>query len=140
VNINLETLESLSQKYYSFAFILLPEELMATQLLIDAATKLCLNHGPVELTQQEVENRYVLAIYELAQSRQQHFQLNPEGPFYRLSLEQRAVIFLRDKREWSIEEISQSLGLNWDRLYGSLNLGRNRLMNMTISTDQEGAV
>jgi len=125
----------MGQKYYSFAYILLPDELMATQLIIDSATKLCLEIEADKEGSADLESLYIKAIFDLALLRQEHFVVTESASFYRLSLEQRAVVYLRDQREWSIEEIASTLGLEWDRLYCSLNLGRSKLMDMSIGSD-----
>lgn len=132
-------------KLFSFAFSLIPEELQAEQLVIDAYSVFAVREKDTiedfDLDLEDVKDRAIIKrfitlhmlaeIYELGVKKSAHFKnslVPPVGKeaFYSLDVSQRAVLFLSDSLDFSVDEIAETL--NWkkfqvlERLYNSRNL------------------
>jgi len=129
VKITKLNLEQLALKYYPFAYALLPDELMATQLIIDSITKMVVvykdkDYGSSITIDEIFEFDFLKNIFELSVVRSDHFkqsgQLKPLNPhdrdfsFYLMSLEERACLFLRDKLNLGFCDISYIIGKNYE--------------------------
>jgi hypothetical protein len=134
-------IEKKSVELYPFAYALVPDDLQASQLVIDAIGLLQVdaNISPKltyyyqdsqRLSEDKVEITDILAahIYRLAKRRTN--QLNgtyiiPKGfgPFYQTPMNERAVLFLKEKKSYGFERISKVLGLEKVQMIQDYHLG-----------------
>ena len=124
-----EAMEALNHKYFGLAFVLLPEELMATQLLIDASSRLIVSLKDKLPEGDEFEEHYVLHLIELARIRQKHFAYKKSDAFFKLSFDERAVLFLRDKKHLHPSFIAAVLGCREENVLGLTHKARASLLN-----------
>lgn len=127
---DLLALEGLALKNYSLAFALFPDELMATQLLIDTVNKYVrVIESKEELHDARREVRFLRHLMGLAQLRGQHFTSREvSGPFYAMEVKKRAILFLREKRGFSLIQIAEILESTTDDIYRLLNQAREVIL------------
>lgn len=119
--------KKITPELYSFAFALIPDDLQAMQIVIDA--NLAIAHGTPELLAElhakEVDeeiykkelNLFKTKIYkevfELSRRRavQLSSSLRAPGPYHKLSTVSKASLFLKHKAGLSLSEISEIMGL-----------------------------
>jgi hypothetical protein len=131
-----EALEALTHKYYGLAHLLLPDDLMATQLLIDGVTRmmalapqgLASFDGQDEHQLHELETEFAYHLIELGRIRQQHFAARKGGAIYRLSLEERVVLFLRDKRRLEVSFVAKVLNQREEAVLALTHKARAQLL------------
>ncbi len=117
-----------SNELYPFAYSLLPDDLQAGQLVIDAIDLILIDKDvadkfPIYYVNEERLRKDQLHlttilyshIYRLAKRRVGQLSGSftiPHGfgPFYRTSLESRAVVFIREKLSFSWERIGEIIG------------------------------
>lgn len=127
-----EALEALNHKYFGLAYILLPEELMATQLLIDGSSRMLVAlrvNAQGELPQEEeLEVLFVKNLIELARIRQKHFAYKKSESFFKLSFDERVVLYLRDKKHYGPSFIGQVLSCREEVVLGLSHKARASLL------------
>jgi hypothetical protein len=125
--------QPLLPRFYSLSVALLPDDLQAQQLVVDAMTLCLLKHKDTWLERAwDVQDRkghvlerklfmktYVRHLTDLATKRAA--QLGPSLPdgelvqahpqFYRFDVRTRAVGWLRFQQAWSVDEIGRTLGM-----------------------------
>ncbi|MCF8060332.1 MAG: hypothetical protein K9K67_13605 [Bacteriovoracaceae bacterium] len=122
-------LEALTHKHYGLAFILLPDELMAAQLLIDSISRLILSkEGGLSDDESILEKDFVTHLISLARIRQQHFAYKSEDPFFKLSFDERAILYLRDKRHYPASFVATVLETREERVLASTHQARANLL------------
>ncbi len=143
-----KTLEQLAHQNYPFAYALLPDELMATQLLIDSITKMAviwrdLNEEipPEEAIELDLQKN----AYELSLIRSEHFkdsrQLDSfahseeDSAFYILGIKERACLFLRDHLKKSFQEISYILSLGYEEVLALCHRSRAEFVDLIENTE-----
>ena len=121
---------SLSQKYYALAFNLIPDELQASQLLVDALHRVGLEERQEDGNEIN-EARYVKAIFQLAKKRIHH-QVAPKqtAAYFHLNLFERAVLYLSHKKRLEPSRISEYLGEKSSDVVGVLQGSREKLLKM----------
>lgn len=126
----LESLKDLAKKYYPLAHNLIPEELMASQLIIDTSCALLLSKNEEITFEKEVafEEEFIRKLMGLAKIRQQHFAHREPGLFYRLDIQERVVVFLRDRQNLSPSKISSILQVNLQEVLSLLHKGRTKIV------------
>lgn len=134
-----------STSLYSFAYTLIPDDLQATQLMIDSVSTFLIVNGTHELKNissnqdDEFEEKLILTklykhLYEISKKR--FIQLESslknsesEGPFFKLNLDEKAVMFLNEKAEFRMEEIAFVLSKTQYETQAILLSSRMNLMN-----------
>ncbi len=125
--------QPLLPRFYSLGVALLPDDLQAQQLVVDAMTLCLLKNKDAWLTQEwDPEDRkghvlerkqfmktYVRHLTDLAAKRAAQLgptladgeliQAHPQ--FYRLDVRTRAVAWLRFQQGWTVDEVGRTLGL-----------------------------
>lgn len=132
-----EALEALNHKYFGLAHALLPDELMATQLLIDASSRMLVSLKDSLPEEDEFELLYVTHLIELARIRQKHFAYKKSDAFFKLSFDERAVLFLRDKKHFTPSFIAEALGCREENVLGLTHKARASLL--TSDGDRRGS-
>ena len=138
-------IEKKSCELYPFAFALVPDDLQASQLIIDAigllqidskiSSKLIYYYQDAQrLSEDQVEitNLLMSHVYRLAKRRSS--QLNGSyiiptgfGPFYQTPMKERAVIYLKEKKSYGFERISTVIGLEKFQVIQDYHLGINSI-------------
>lgn len=144
-----EALEALTHKHFALAYLLLPDELMATQLLIDGVTRMMAlapndlwgfkGHSKVDLEIQsnelnEVEADFVYHLIELGRIRQQHFASKRVEAIFKLSIDERVVLFLRDKRKYDIAFVAKVLNAREESILALTHKARAELLSKSNSS------
>lgn len=136
MDVQLRDIGEISKKLYPFAFCLIPDELMATQVIIDAFHRWGLeqtSEEELEFLDISIKNKNDLIlmahhIYELATIRSKHFAFRPSQSFYKLPLVERAVLFLKDIEGYSFADIAKVISLTHDKCVSSLYNARANLL------------
>ncbi len=140
------------KELFNFAFCLLPDDLQAQQLVLDSVAVLLLDDN--ELIRDCVEKNnfteknpflkqikifLLKSIYKIASKRfsQIKSSMNFEGKyssFYKLGIEEKAILFLKHKLNLNFSEIEEVTEQERVKIIGKLNSARNNLsINLGIS-------
>lgn len=137
---------SLIPKFYSFAYALMPDELQAQQMVIDAYAVFLVrekkfirefNYKP-QTKEKTVIKRYIMAhilseLFQMGLKRSAQLRLTIKGElgiydsFYRLKTLHRAVLFLKENFHYSVEGIQEVLGLEKYQVIESLYNARETI-------------
>jgi hypothetical protein len=140
-------ISSLLPKFFSFAFSLIPDELQAEQMVIDAYSVFLirekdfieeLEYDPKSKREKSRFKKYLLKnlvadVYKLGIKRSSQLRhLNRENidyqAYYQIEISQRAVIFMKDVLGFSIEDIQEILNMKKYQVIERLYNARNNLM------------
>lgn len=120
-------IQNLSTDLYSFAFILIPDDLQATQLMIDSVSVLMIKNKALiekwksadvkEVVNHSLDIRIHLykSMYDLSKKRYNQLRLSfkeiEDGAgFFSLAFDDKAALFLQERTEFSLELIEFILG------------------------------
>jgi hypothetical protein len=113
-----------STQVYPFAFALVPDDLQASQLVIDAiglmqidssispklvnyySNEECLREDQIAITNNLLSHIYRLAKRRISQLNGSCIIPEGHGPFYRTPMNERAILFLREKFSFSWERVA----------------------------------
>lgn len=136
-------LENLAIKYHCFAYALLPDELMATQLLIDSITKMTVIYRDDKdsIPEQELfELEFLKNIFQLSVIRLEHFRASrqlesynhggEDSSFFLIGLKERACLFLKDKLNFSFRDTAYILGLNYEEALAAVHRSRAEYLEL----------
>lgn len=150
MKITQSNLEKLSLKYYSFAYALLPDELMATQLLIDSITKMAIVYkdSDEEVIMDELfELDFIKNIFAVSVIRTEHFKksnqlesFNHQGQdsaFFLMGLKERACLFLRDKLHFSFTDTAYAIGISYEEVLAIIHRSRAEFMDLIDHSEPE---
>ena len=115
-------IQNLSPELYSFAFVLIPDDLQASQLMIDSVQSFLIQkkilidkmglskNKIVQSLLDEAKLHLLKIIFELSRRRYQQLKLSFKdvectGGFFSLDFDEKAVLFLKDKALFSLNEI-----------------------------------
>ena len=145
-------LSSLIPKLYSFAFAMMQEESMAEQIIIDAYSVLVVkdrefieNYKYEDTKKEKVSfKRYLFInllreIFEMSLKRKTHSKylikrnFKEYNSFYSLDNQQKAVLFLKENFEFSIEMIQETLQLEKHQVVENLYNSRQKLLDTDVS-------
>ena len=137
---------------YQFSFGLIPDDLQAKQVVIDAIELEASSLGEVTLikylsqfspNKSEAGHNFLekllRGIFEIARKRSQHFQVNYSllecedkfKYFYQLDFASRGVLHLKYIEKFSLDDICDVSGLSKTQVIFILNTGRDKLYNQT---------
>ena len=144
----LKKYKNLFPKLYSFSYSIIQDDLQATQITIDALTGYSWEEkesvkGLLEIEDYsefqrvfyEMELALYKIIFQLAAKREKHlnFKTGGEGniasDFFKLTILDRAILYLKYKRELEFEEIENILGLKRHQVINFLNLAKKSFLN-----------
>lgn len=138
-------IEKKSCELYPFAYALVPDDLQSSQLVIDAlgllqidskiSSKLIYYYQDAQkLSEDQVEITDILMshIYRLAKKRVSQLSgsyIIPKGfgPFYQTPMKERAIIFLKEKKDYGLERISKVIGEDKFKIIESYHVGINSI-------------
>ncbi|MDO9182390.1 MAG: hypothetical protein Q7U04_08265 [Bacteriovorax sp.] len=115
-------IQNLSPELYSFAYVLVPDDLQASQLMIDCVQSFLIQKKvlieKMGLTKNrilknlldETKINIVKIIYELSRKRYQQLKISlaeveGNGGFFSLDFDEKAILFLKEKTQFEIEQI-----------------------------------
>ncbi len=136
-------LKKIHPDLYSFSFILIPDDLQASQLIVDGLSYVLMNKRSIfdrlinksqnfSIELDDFKMNLYKAIYEIAQKRFLQIRTSVETKdldnFYSLEFDERAVIFLRQKLKFSHNDICFTVSLGKDDLMKIATQARNKLV------------
>lgn len=146
----LQTLvNSLIPKFYSFAYALVPDELQAEQMVIDAYAVFLVREKKFigefkykgEKKEKSAMKRYIMShmlseLYQMGLKRASQLKFIREkdhgqfNSFYRLNTAQKAILFLKESFNMSVEGIQEVLGLKKHQVVESLYNSRELIVSI----------
>ena len=146
--IDLENIiKNLGPELYSFAYILIPDDLQAGQLIIDATQnflirkksyieKILLENNSSEAVL-EVELRLLQAIYEIAKRRYHQIKMSFQGAekdnfFLRLEFEEKAMLYLRIRAAFEIDQLEMIMSKDRGAILGFLSAARSKIIQEAV--------
>jgi hypothetical protein len=139
-------IQNLSTDLYSFAFILIPDDLQATQLMIDAVSAFMIKNkmlidkwknatdSEVMTHSQDIKLHLYKAMYDLSKKRYGQLRLSfkdieDSSGFFSLEFDDKAVLFLKERFDFSLELIEFILGKTRGELLAHLYSARITMVN-----------
>lgn len=142
-------INSLIPKFYSFAFALVPDELQAEQMVIDAYAVFLVREKKFiadfkysgDSKEKAIFKRYIMShmvseLYKIGLKRSSQLRVLKKSEygqydsFYQLKTNQRAVLFLKESFKYSIEGIQEILGLEKYQVIETLYNGRQSILEI----------
>lgn len=140
MEIQLKALEALNHKYFGLAHILIPDEMMATQLLVDASSKHLLGLNGLAMTEGELGERdFVKDLISLAKIRQKHFVSKKRVAFDHLNLDERAILYLKDKKQVENAFIAYVLDRPEENILALIHQARAKFIFLIESENEDVA-
>lgn len=148
-------IQGLSTDLYSFAFILIPDDLQATQLMIDSVAALVIQKKSLidqwskassdQLLEnsEEIKLHLYKSIYDLSKKRYSQLRAGLKGMedgsgFFSLDFDDKAVLFLQERSEFSSEMIEFISGKSKTEVLAHLYSARIKLIEgMTARPAQQ---
>jgi len=139
-------LSLISNDLYSFAYILIPDDLQAGQLVVDSIQNFLISKKDnveklfeardKDLAKElmPIKRSLLKLVFELAKKRYHQIKLsiaNEDGvnDFYSLEFDEKAVLFLREKLKLSLEEIAIVSGKNLSEVHAYLYSARVKMID-----------
>lgn len=147
-------LKNLHPDLYSFSYILIPDDLQASQLIVDSLANVMLekksmverilsknDHNDEDL--KLLKSQIFKAIFEIAKKRFHQIKsavdLENLDPFYHLEFEERATVFLKHRYKINIELICFITNMGHDELVAVLSRARTKLcLELAAEPDLQG--
>lgn len=143
-------IQNLSPDLYSFAYILIPDDLQATQLMIDAVGVVMIEKISIlekwmlvikeksEAINEEIKKLLFRAIFEISKKRINQLKLSltpPEGDnaFFQLDFEAKAALYLKVRGELDLNAIEFVMGQSRPEVLALLSTARINLSNRVPS-------
>ena len=115
-------IQNLSPELYSFAYVLIPDDLQASQLMIDCVQSFLIQKKllveKIGLTKNkivvslldETKINIIKIVYELSRKRYQQLKMSlaeveGSGGFFSLDFDEKAILYLREKAAFDLEQI-----------------------------------
>lgn len=121
---------------------MLPDDLQAMQLLLDGISSLIAQKGPnlFRLDLDKLKIEIIHSIFMLAKKRHHQLKLSIQNPesqsqfskFYKLGIEERAVVYLKDKRNFSLKSIEQITELTSAEIIYKLHTTRKQFSQENV--------
>lgn len=145
-------LNSLIPKFYSFAYALVPDELQAEQMVIDAYAVFLVREKKFitefkytgDKKEKSILKKFLMAhmvgeLYKMGLKRSSQLRILTQrdhgqySSFYQLKTNQRAILFLKESFKYSIEGIQEILGLQKYQVIETLYNGRHSILEVNDS-------
>lgn len=147
-------LKNLYPELYSFAYILIPDDLQASQLIIDSIANMLLEkkimfdrllnqNDKTESDLQEIKLHILKAIFNIAEKRFHQIKSSVDlvnlDPFYHLDFEERALVYLKHRQKINNDLICFVAGIGHDELVATLSRSRTKLcLELNNEPDLQG--
>ncbi len=120
-------IQNLSPELYSFAYILIPDDLQATQLMIDAVSSFMvqkkshidrfmqIQEKDEAIFFEEIKINLFKSMFEISKKRINQLKLSLSHPeedhsFFKLEFDDKAALFLKERGQFDLEAIESILG------------------------------
>lgn len=137
-------IQNLSPELYSFAYVLIPDDLQASQLMIDCVQSFLIQKkGLVEkmaMTKNkilknlldETQLNLVKIVYELSKKRYQQLKMSlvdaeGNGGFFALDFDEKAILYLKEKAQLDLERIEFITSYTRSEVLGHLYSARIKM-------------
>lgn len=137
-------IQNLSPDLYSFAYVLIPDDLQASQLMIDCVQSFIIQKRPmiermiltknklVRNLLDETKSNLFQILFELAKKRYQQLKMSfsaveQSGGFFALEFEEKAVLYLKEKAAMDLDQIEFITGLTRAELLARLYSARIKM-------------
>ena len=145
--IELEILiKNLSTDLYSFAYILIPDDLQATQLMIDSVSAFIIqnkslidkwsstNESELVHNSSDVKNHIYKSMYELSKKRYNQIRMSlklieDSSGFFSLEFDDKVALFLKEKTDFELDVIEFILGQTRSEVLAHLYSARLKMVN-----------
>ena len=146
-------IQNLSTDLYSFAFVLIPDDLQATQLMIDSVSAFIIqkkslidkwsttSESELVLNAHDIKIHLYRAMYELAKKRYNQLRtsfksIEDKSGFFALEFDDKAALFLKERTEFPLDVIEFILGQTRGEVLAHLYSARIKMVN-NIPTHSE---
>jgi hypothetical protein len=151
-------IQKLSPDLYSFAYVLIPDDLQATQLIIDCVQsfliqKTILIDKLLQAKNGEAQNALLdearlhlqKIIFEIAKKRYQQLKVSfqdveSEIGFFSLEFEEKAVLYLKEKIGHDLEIVEMITALSQSEILANLYVARLKMGQQFPNQTQESSV
>lgn len=140
-------IQNLSPDLYSLAYVLIPDDLQASQLMIDCVQSYLVQKRPAiermllaknKMSRNpftETKSHLFKIIFELAKKRYQQLKMSfseveQNGGFFALELEEKAALYLKDKAAMDLEQIEFITGLTRAEVLARLYSARIKMTEL----------
>lgn len=140
-------IQNLSPDLYSFAYVLIPDDLQASQLMIDCVQSYLVQKRPLIERMALSKNKIVRnlldetkahlfkTIFELSKKRYQQLKMSfseveQNGGFFALELEEKAVLYLKEKASMDLDQIEFITGVTRGELLARLYSARIKMTEL----------
>lgn len=140
-------IQNLSPDLYSFAYVLIPDDLQASQLMIDCVQSYLVQKRPAIERMALAKNKVVRnlfdetkahlfqIIFELAKKRYKQLKMSfseveQNGGFFSLELEEKSVLFLKEKASMDIDQIEFIMNVTRSELLARLYSARIKMTEL----------
>jgi len=139
-------IQNLSPDLYSFAYVLIPDDLQASQLMIDCVQSYLVQKRPLIERMALSKNKIVRnlldetkahlfkTIFELSKKRYQlkmsFSEVEQNGGFFALELEEKAVLYLKEKALMDLDQIEFITGVTRPELLARLYSARIKMTEL----------
>ena len=145
--IELEKLiKNLSTDLYSFAYILIPDDLQATQLMIDSVSAFIIqnkslidkwsstNESELVHNSNDIKNYLYKSMYELSKKRYNQIRtslkaIEDSSGFFSLDFDDKVCLFLKEKTDFELDKIEFILGQTRTEVLAHLYSARLKMVN-----------
>lgn len=141
-------IQNLSTDLYSFAFILIPDDLQATQLMIDAVSAFMIqkksliekwssaNESELKENSSDIKIHLYRLMYELSKKRYNQLRMSfkdveDSSGFFSLEFSDKAALFLKEKSDFEFDVIEFILGQSKNEVLAHLYSARLHLLETT---------
>jgi len=140
-------IQNLSPDLYSFAYVLIPDDLQASQLMIDCVQSYLVQKKPmiermalsknkiVRNILDETKAHLLKTIFDLSKKRYQQLKMSfseveQNGGFFALELEEKAVLYLKEKASMDLDQIEFITGVTRAELLARLYSARIKITEL----------
>lgn len=146
-------IQNLSTDLYSFAYILIPDDLQATQLMIDSVSAFMIKNkiliekwksaseSEVMGHSSDISIHLYKSLYDLSKKRYNQLRLSfkdieDKSGFYSLEFDDKAALFLQERTDYSLELIEFLLGKTRGEVLAHLYSARMTMVSKLPSRSQ----
>ena len=138
-------IKNLSSELYSFAYILIPDDLQATQLMIDSVSAFIIqnklliekwsttNESEMIHNSNNIKHRLYKSMYELSKKRYNQIRMSlksieDSSGFFSLDFDDKVALFLKEKTDFNLNVLEFILGLSRKEVLAHLYSARLKMV------------
>lgn len=139
-------IQNLSTDLYSFAFILIPDDLQATQLMIDSVSAFIIqkkslidkwsttDESELVHNSKDIKIHLYKSMYDLSKKRYNQIRMSfktieDKSGFFALDFDDKAALFLKEKTDYPLDVIEFILGQTRSEVLAHLYSARIKMVN-----------